>query len=309
MNATMALMALLMVAGQTDTGTPPPAPSPASPAAAPREMRPADVDALPATTPALVDHYGPAPRQIGELRLPAGKGPFPVAVVIHGGCWTSGFATLRGTAAIASALAARGIATWNVEYRQVGDPGGGWPGSFQDWAAATDHLRALATRYPLDLKRAIVVGHSAGAHAALWVASRARLPRASVIRGSDPLPVRAAVAIDGPGDLAPFVGMDAAVCGKPVIVPLMGGTPAAVPDRYRDGAPARQLPLGLPQTLVASTVLTPDLAEDYRRAAVAKGDRVTVVTTPGSDHFNIIAPGQPQWRDVEAAIVAAMPPR
>ncbi len=300
MNGTMALIALALAAGQVDAGTAPPPP---------RETTPEEVRALPAAAPALVEHYGPAPRQIGELRLPPGKGPFPVAVVIHGGCWTSGFETLRGTAPIAAALAARGIATWNVEYRQVGDPGGGWPGSFQDWAAATDHLRMLARRYPLDLKRTMVVGHSAGAHAALWVASRARLPRTSAIRGTNPLPVRAAVAIDGPGDLAPFVGLDAAVCGKPVIVPLMGGTPAAVPDRYRDGAPARQLPLGLPQTLVASVVLTPELADGYRQAAVAKGDRVTVVTTPGSDHFNIIAPGRPQWRDVEAAIVAAVPPR
>jgi len=300
MNGTMWLIALALATGQADAGEKPPAK---------REMGPADVRVLPATVPTLIDHYGPAARQIGELRVPAGKGPFPVAVVIHGGCWTNGFETLRGTAPIASALAARGIATWNVEYRQVGDPGGGWPGSFQDWGAATDHLRTLAARYPLDLTRTIVVGHSAGAHAALWVASRGRLPRTSAIRGADPLPVHSAVAIDGPGDLAPFVGVDAAVCGKPVIVPLMGGTPAAVPDRYREGAPARQLPLGLPQTLVASVVLTPPLAQAYRRAAVAGGDRVTVVTTPGSDHFNVIAPGTPQWRDVEAAIVAAVPAR
>ncbi|GAA3721441.1 alpha/beta hydrolase [Sphingomonas cynarae] len=300
MNGSMWLIALALAAGQADAVEQ----SPTT-----REMRPADVRALPATTPTLVEHYGPAAQRIGELRMPAGRGPFPIAVVIHGGCWTTGFETLRGTAPIAAALAARGIATWNVEYRQVGDPGGGWPGSFRDWAAATDHLRALAARYPLDLKRTIVVGHSAGAHAALWVASRGRLPRASVIRGADPLPVRGAVAIDGPGDLAPFVGLDAAVCGKPVIVPLMGGTPAAVPDRYREGTPARQLPLGLPQTLVASVVLTPPMAEAYRRAAVAGGDRVTVVTTPGSDHFNVIAPGMPQWRDIEAAIIAAVPAR
>ena len=56
-----------------------------------------DVDALLATKPALVLAYG--------SRLPEGNGPFPVAVV---------------------------IATWNIEYRQVGDDGGGWPGTFLD---------------------------------------------------------------------------------------------------------------------------------------------------------------------------------
>ncbi|WP_404369374.1 alpha/beta hydrolase family protein [Sphingomonas sp. MMS24-J45] len=273
-----------------------------------RDMSPEDVRKLPATAPTLTEAYGADPHEIGELRVPKGKGPFPVAIVIHGGCWTKGFETIRGTAPIASALAAKGIATWNVEYRQIGDPGGGWPGTFIDWANGADHLRTLAKRYPLDLKRVIVVGHSAGALAALWVAARPRLDPAITVRGSDPLRVRAAVAIDGPGDLAPFVGKDKAVCGAPVISQLLGGTPDAVPDRYRDGSPFRALPLGLPQTLVASAVLDPSEAETYRAAAAAKGDAVTVVTTPNSDHFNIIAPGEPQWAAVEAAILKAIPP-
>lgn len=272
-----------------------------------REMTPEDVHKLLFTPPVLTEHYGTDPLEIGELRVPKGKGPFPVAIVIHGGCWTKGFDTIRGTAPIASALAAKGIATWNLEYRQIGDAGGGWPGTFADWANGADHLRKLAKRYPLDLKRVIVVGHSAGALAALWVAARPRIDSASTVRGADPLAVRAAVAIDGPGDLAPFIGVDKQICGAPVITRLMGGDPATFPDRYRDGSPFRALPLGLPQTLVASMVLTPRDAETYRAAAAAKGDTVTVVTTPDSDHFNIIAPGEPQWAAVEAAILKAVP--
>ena len=153
----------------------------------------------------------------------------------------------------------------------------------------------------------IVVGHSAGAHAALWIAARRRLPPGSEVRGRDPLPVRAAVAIDGPGDLAPFVGFDAQVCGKPVIVPLLGGTPVEVPSRYREASPLMQLPLGVPQTMVQSAVLTPEAAAGYAATARARGDRVTIVTTPGSDHFNIIAPGAPQWAAVQAAILKAVP--
>lgn len=272
-----------------------------------RETTPQDVRRLPASTPAVTAPYGADPLQVGELRLPGGKGPFPVAIVIHGGCWTKGFDTRRGTAPIATALAERGVATWNIEYRQLGDPGAGWPGTFRDWAAATDHLRVLAKRYPLDLRRVVTVGHSAGALAALWIASRRRLPLASVIRGTDPLPIRAAVAIDGPGDLAPFVGFDAQVCGKPVIVPLLGGTPDAVPARYREASPLRRLPLGLPQTLVQSDVLTAPAAAAYR--AAAGGDSVTIVTVPGSNHFNIVAPGEPQWAAVQAAILQAVPAR
>src|ERR1051326_5266863 len=122
-----------------------------------QRLGPRDVDAWPATDPVVVRKYGTDPLQFGELRLPKGKGPLPVAVIIHGGCWTKGFATLRNTAAVASELAKKGVATWNIEYRQVGDAGGGWPGTFMDWGAAADYLRELTNSYPLDLSRVLVL--------------------------------------------------------------------------------------------------------------------------------------------------------
>ena len=112
-----------------------------------QRLRPGDVDALPASKPTAVEKYGNDSLQFGELRLPKGPGPFPVAVIIHGGCWTKGFATVRNTAASASALTEKGVATWNIEYRQVGDSGGGWPGTFLDWGTAADHLRVVAKTY------------------------------------------------------------------------------------------------------------------------------------------------------------------
>ena len=270
-----------------------------------QSMRPSDVDALPASEPALVSSYGADALQFGELRLPPGEGPFPVVVVIHGGCWTAGYATAQNTAAIATALAAKGVATWNIEYRQVGNAGAGWPGTFLDWGNATDHLRVLARDNPLDLTNVVVVGHSAGAHAALFVASRARLPAESAVRGSDPLPVKAAVAIDGPGDLRPFVGLDADICGQPVIEPLVGGSIDAHPDRFADASPAAQLPLGVRQGLVsASLVLSPETAEIYRAAATAAGDSVDVRVLAGTGHFEPIAPGTAQWRVVEDLILS-----
>jgi acetyl esterase/lipase len=273
-----------------------------------REMSPDDVAALPASKPILVENYGRDPLEVGELRLPRGKGPFPVAIVIHGGCWSRGFATKRGTAAMASALADKGLATWNIEYRQMGDVGAGWPGTFQDWGRASDHLRALARRYPIDLKRVIVVGHSAGAHAALFIASRPTLPRKSAIRGDNPLRVRAAVAIDGPGDLRGIIGRDAAVCGKPVVVPLMGGTPAEQPAHYAEASPIERLPFKIPQYLVASVVLTLPEAENYRAVAERRGDKVAILRpSADTDHFNIISPGQPQWAEVETFILRAVP--
>lgn len=199
-----------------------------------------------------------------------------MAIVIHGGCWKKGFATLKNTAAVASALLDDGIATWNIEYRQMGDPGAGWPNTFLDIGAGVDYVRTLATQYPLDVSRVVVLGHSAGAHFALWAAGRSRLVAGSPVRGKNPLAVRAAVAIDGPGDLASFVGPDASVCGSPVVAPLMGGTPAGVPERYHDASPQEMLPLGVPQYLVSAAVLTATDAHSYEAAAQAKGDSAGV---------------------------------
>jgi acetyl esterase/lipase len=262
------------------------------------------VDKLPASEPTVTQSYGADALQFGELRLPDGKGPFPVVVVIHGGCWTKGFATVQNTRAIASALAQRDLATWNIEYRQVGDPGGGWPGTFLDWAAATDHLRVLAKSQPLDLSRVVVIGHSAGAHAALWLAGRHRLPVDSVVRGGEPLPIHAVVAIDGPCDLIGFVGFDARVCGSPVVAGLMGGTPEEKPERYHQASPPSLLPLGVPQFVVGSALLAPDKAQEYQKLAQTRGDRVEVLSLK-TGHFEVIAPGQEAWSEVEKLIARA----
>ena len=267
-----------------------------------QHLRPEDLAAAPETVPAKREAYGSDPQQFGELRLPEGTGPFPIAVIIHGGCWTKGFATLAYMSPLADGLAATGIASWNIEYRQLGDAGGGWPGTFIDWAAATDHLRVLARRYPIDLSRVVVIGHSAGAPAALWVAARSRLPATSVIRGADPLKITAAVAIDGPVDLMAFIGPDKFVCDKSVVSAFMGGSPAKLPGRYGEANPIALLPSGVPAALVASNVLPPDEAERYRRAALAKGDRAEVLSLEGAGHFDMLSPAKPSGSLVEALI-------
>ena len=94
-------------------------------------------------------YYGSQLPQFGDLRLPKGRGPHPVAIVIHGGAWGSAV-SLHYTASLSAALTCAGVATWNIEYRRLGG-GGGWPQTFQDVGAAADFLRDLATRFPLDL--------------------------------------------------------------------------------------------------------------------------------------------------------------
>ncbi|HUQ79959.1 MAG TPA: alpha/beta hydrolase, partial [Gemmatimonadaceae bacterium] len=195
-------------------------------------MKPGELESLPSQPPDARIAYGSDSSQYGELRLPAGPGPHPVAVLIHGGCFKAAYATLRDLAPMGDALKAAGIATWSVEYRRVGQPGGGWPGTYLDIASAVDHLRVLARQHPLDLRRAVVVGHSAGGHLAMWAAARARVPAGSDIHSVDPLPLRGVLDLAGPVDLTANIAGYESLCRDTVITQLLGGTPATVAERY-----------------------------------------------------------------------------
>jgi acetyl esterase/lipase len=227
--------------------------------------------------------------------------------MVHGGCWTKGFATLSYLSPLAADLAAHGVATWNIEYRQIGDAGAGWPGSFLDWAAGTDHLRDLTKTYPLDLGRVVVIGHSAGAPAAFWLASRYRLPADSpIVGGEAPLAIKAAIAIDGPGDLAgDLLTREVAICGAPVVETFMGGSPGSAPGRYAQGNPAALLPIQARETLVSSVVLTPKEAGDYQVAAAAKGLKVDIIALKDAGHFDMLSPVTPSGAQLERAILQA----
>lgn len=262
-----------------------------------------------ASKPVATIAYGPDPQQVADLRLPKGKGPFPVAIIVHGGCWRASVDDRSGIAGVADALGKRGFATWNVEYRRLGNAGGGWPGTFQDVAAGVDKLAEVAPKYRLDMTRVTIVGHSAGAHLALWAASRPKLPAPWSAARVRPVSV---VAIDGPAALAPFVGIDAQACGgEPVIVPLMGGTPAERPGDYGVASPADHLPLGLHQLLVGADFAP--LMQPYVKAAQASGDRVDLLEPKGANHFDIVTPGTPNGEAVldfiAAKALAAPPPR
>lgn len=257
-----------------------------------RRLRASDVDTLPATAAERIP-YGPDSLQFGELRLPPGRGPFPVAVVIHGGCWLSRYASLRNGAALASALTARGVATWNVEYRRYDHPGGGWPGTFRDAGEATDALRALARRFPLDTTRIVAVGHSAGATLALWLPTRARLAPDSPLRPAAPMAVHGVVAVGGIVDLGEFYTRERRSCGNPAVESVLGGVPDSVPDRLRAVSASLRLPLGVPHHHVAGefdAIAPRGALEAFAAAARDAGDSVTVTLVPEEGHFEAMAP-------------------
>ena len=281
-----------------------------NPAATPRPVRlmtPQDLAALPSGAPDRRIAYGHDSSQYGELRVPAGRGPHPVVVLIHGGCFKAAYATSKYFGAMADTLKAEGVATWNVEYRRLGQPGSGWPGTYLDVGAAVDHLRVLGPKYNLDLQRVVIVGHSAGGHLAMWAAARSRVPAASPLHTTKPLKVRGVIDLAGPVDMTANISGYHTLCGDTVITALLGGTPAAVPERYAQASPIKLLPLGIPQVLVLGThedFVPLPFAQAYTRAATQAGDSVRLVVIPDVGHFEIASPRTSAWPMVESAIRA-----
>lgn len=235
--------------------------------------------------------YGKGPQQFGELRVPKGDGPFPVIVLIHGGCWQNAFDYVYMTR-LAAWLTDRGIATWTVEYRRLGDAGGGWPGTFLDVADATDALRGMAAKSRLDLKRVYTAGHSAGGQLALWLASRAGLPESSALYRKNP------VAIRGVLGLAAITNLEKYRIGPPnschsSVEPLLGGAPDTVSQRYAETSPSERLPLGIRQIFIQGEndpIVEAASVSEYVEAAKKAGDDATILALPGAGHFEACVP-------------------
>jgi acetyl esterase/lipase len=201
-----------------------------------QSRNPLELATAPAPAGAIRIAYGSDPMQFGELHVLSTKGPHPLAIVVHGGCWLAKLGDLDPRAVamdnmrpLAAALNDAGIATWNIEYRRIGSPGGGWPGTFRDVGSGADFVRTLTRDQQIDLTRVIAVGHSAGAHLALWLAARPKLMQSSELYVSNPLRVTGVVSLDGPADLKATIPLQRPVCGAPVITDLIGGSPEERP--------------------------------------------------------------------------------
>lgn len=252
--------------------------------------------------------YGSAPSQYAELFRPQGQGPFPVVVLVHGGCWTIQFGGIEQMRNVAGALAAEGIAVWNVEYRRSDEEGGGYPGTYQDMHAALDKLKLEAANYQLDTSRIVAMGHSAGGQLVQWIAGRSRIPASSPLFHPNPLPMREIISLGGLADLRNEKELIKSSCGRDT-AELAGLPSAARPDVFVDTNAAELMPNGSRTVLITGeldTISPPRAAHDYAARAHKAGDQAEVLILPGASHYDEIAATSPAWKLVLPVIRAAL---
>ena len=250
-------------------------------------------------------NYGPEQYQFGDLYLPVGPGPHPVVIGIHGGFWRAAYA-LDYYGHLCRALAETGIAAWNIEYRRIGNRGGGWPGTFLDVAQAADYLREIAATYNLDLLRLVSLGHSSGGHLAFWLGARPKITSGDPLFSASPIPLKGLVSLAGVVDLRRAYELQ---LGGGVTKELLGGSPSEVPKRYHSGSPFELLPLGVTQVLIHGTddMNVPyEIATRYHAAAQSRGDPVSLVSLHRAGHFECVDPNTREWSAVQAAVAQAI---
>lgn len=253
--------------------------------------------------------YGTDPLQFVDLWRPGGKPPYPVVLMVHGGCWQTDVAEASIMNYIANDLRTRGIAVWNIEYRGVDRPGGGYPGTFLDVAAAADALRTMGPRLGLKTDRIVAIGHSAGGHLALWLAARKRIARSSTLYTANPLQIRTTISIGGLPDLEAAQSPPGDTCDAAPVRQLLGSPGPGRPNVYRDTSPAAMMPFSTQQILVNSSqdrIAPPAFAERYEAKARSRNVTISRITIPDEGHVELIAPETASWAAEVGAIERAL---
>lgn len=244
--------------------------------------------------------YGNHPSQFGVLRKPNLPGISPVVVTIHGGFWQSKY-DLEENTLLAEDLTRRGYATWNIEYRRVGEEGGGWPGTLTDVIDAVNHLTQLDESFQLDLSRVVILGHSAGGQLALWLGSRFNEVQTDEVGNNLLIPIRGVVSLAGVLDLRKIWEIHEEKGMNSPVASFIGGLPHEVSERYRFASPIELLPLHIEQILIHGELdrhVPVELSIEYHRKVIEKGGNVRLIVLPKVEHFMVIDPSSSAWKSV-----------
>lgn len=256
-----------------------------------------DLLSRPKPAPDATVRYGADALQLVDVWKPAGAGPHPAVVMIHGGCWQTAIAERDIMNWIAGDLRAHGVGVWNIEYRGV-DRGGGFPFTYLDVASAADLFAARGGEFGFRTHMpALVIGHSAGGHLALWLARREQgLEEWDVLRGHNPLLVGLAISQGGLPDLRAQTKLPNHPCGAEAAKAMAG---------LRDGgqgAFARSSPPEMPKGTARELQFNNEL-DHVAPPAFGKAYGAEMVVTEGEGHVELIAPDSVSWSKQRAEIL------
>ncbi|MBI1324141.1 alpha/beta fold hydrolase [bacterium] len=174
---------------------------------------------------------------------PQGNGPFPLVVCIHGGGWRKG--DRSEYAEFQSTMAGKGVATVSVQYRLA--PDAKFPVQLEDIRNALQFVLTDRKRFPVDPKRVMWLGGSAGGHLALLAGFEKR----------DDFETRLIVNVAGPADLRTFKSLPSGDANlkkyvtrdsSELLADLLG-TADRTADIYRIASPVEHLRPGGPRVL------------------------------------------------------------
>jgi acetyl esterase/lipase len=218
-----------------------------------------------------------------DIARPAGHGPFPAVVTIHGGGFQLGDRTTQS--GLISKLAERGYVAAAVDYRLA--PATQFPTALQDVKTAVRFLRANAQKYAIDPERIAVVGDSAGGSLALLLAFT---PGVREFEGSGPAGdwssrVACAVSLRGMTDMARLDIKGAESSGLPI---FLGGDLANIPREYKLASPISWITPAAPPVLAihgkGDAVVPHEQSQRLVDALKSAGARAELMSVDGPAH-------------------------
>jgi acetyl esterase/lipase len=228
--------------------------------------------------------YGDSDIQVIDVFDPSDGGNGSYVMLIHGGCWLNQYDRFY-MGHIASSLAENGTTVYNIEYRRVGDIGGGFPGTFEDVHAAYKAVSTDVLGSAEKQSNITIVGHSAGGHLALWLASADST-------------VHRVVGLAAISDLSEYArGTGNCQTAAPR---LMGGSPEDIPAAYIASDPALIANPKAEIVLISAendAIVPPSHNEGYKMKTNARH-----VVLSGVGHFDLVAPISSVWRQVLSVI-------
>jgi alpha-L-fucosidase 2 len=172
-----------------------------------------------------------------DVGMPAGAGPFPIVLYIHGGGWASG--DKQEVNLFTNALAQVPAVWFSINYRLA--PTNRWPACFEDVQQSIRWVKAHAAEFKGDPNRITLMGYSAGGHLAC---------HAAVLAGDDTR-VQAVVAFAGPTDhVADSERRNGASKSMQMLFNYPESLDAYARERLREISPLNYIRPGLPPFLL-----------------------------------------------------------